>query len=184
MELASLLAGERFGDRPASACPIIGSILRTYNDVVDDERRFDLYRYAAESVGTRGDFDLQHRRAAIALSWARPGYETRRRRWVGLRNCPTVPDPDSGPDGIAEYVVGSLHRRQSDSAHGAMMWLLDKLIDLPPGPCMDELTAPDPHSAETWLELPAPPPPERTDEWVEIPVTPPPEAPVPALRRA
>ena len=27
MELASMLAGERFGDRPVSVCPVIGAFL-------------------------------------------------------------------------------------------------------------------------------------------------------------
>jgi hypothetical protein len=167
MELASMLAGERFGDRPSSVCPVIGAILRSYNDVIDDERRVDLYRYAAESVGTRGDFSLQHRRAEIALRWAGPGYATRRRRRGGLYIPPGPPDPDSGPDGIAEYVIGSLRRRHSDSAHSAMLWLLDELIGVA-----------DRSVEEEWLELPAPRPAllvERAaappDEWLELPLT-------------
>ena len=43
MELASLLAGEPFSDHPASVCPVIGSLMRAYNDAVDDDRRQDLY---------------------------------------------------------------------------------------------------------------------------------------------
>jgi len=54
MELASLLAGERFSDYPASVCPLIGAFLRTYNDSVDDDRRADLYACAATVVGTGG----------------------------------------------------------------------------------------------------------------------------------
>jgi hypothetical protein len=53
MELASMLAGERFSDRPRSVCPVIGMVLRAYNDALDDDRRQDLYRYAASVVGTR-----------------------------------------------------------------------------------------------------------------------------------
>jgi hypothetical protein len=67
MELASMLAGERFSDRPASVCPVIGAILRAYNDGLDDQRRNDVYRYAAEAVGTRGDFSLARRRAEASL---------------------------------------------------------------------------------------------------------------------
>lgn len=156
MELASMLAGERFSDRPASVCPVIGSILRAYNDVVDDSRRHDLYRYAAEAVGTRGDFTLQHRRAAMAISWARPGHESRARRWVGLRNPPAEPDPDAGPDGVAEYVVSSLPARHSDEEHAGMIWLLDELIALPTATTMDELEAPVHNAAELWVELEAP----------------------------
>jgi hypothetical protein len=128
MELASMLAGERFSDRPASVCPVIGSILRAYNDNIDDRRRVDLYRYAAEAVGTRGDFELQHRRAEIAIAWARAGYEARYRRRCRLVRRQVEPDSDWGPDGIAEYVVASLGRRGRDAAHAAMLWLLDRLI--------------------------------------------------------
>src|ERR687885_2466316 len=54
MELASMLAGEPFSDRPQAVCPVIGAYLRSYNDVVDDDRRQDLYRYAAEAIGPAG----------------------------------------------------------------------------------------------------------------------------------
>ena len=53
MELASMLAGESFDDHPSSVCPVIGMVLRAYNDGVDDERRQDLYRWAAEVVEYR-----------------------------------------------------------------------------------------------------------------------------------
>src|SRR4051812_3696389 len=42
MELASMLAGESFNDRPACVDPVIGGLLRAYNDNVDGERRQDL----------------------------------------------------------------------------------------------------------------------------------------------
>ncbi len=47
MELASMLAGERFSDHPAWACPVIGSFLRAYNDPIDDLHRQDLYATAS-----------------------------------------------------------------------------------------------------------------------------------------
>ena len=37
MELASMLAGEPFSDRPQAVCPVIGAYLRSYNDVVDSD---------------------------------------------------------------------------------------------------------------------------------------------------
>ena len=70
MELASLLAGERFSDHPESVCPVIAAFLRSYNDGVDDERRQDLYRFAAASVGTRSTGRAERRRARLALRWA------------------------------------------------------------------------------------------------------------------
>src|ERR1700749_2180136 len=63
MELASMLAGEGFSDRPASVCPVIAAFLRAYNDAVDDNRRQDLYRFASASVGTRATPDVTRARA-------------------------------------------------------------------------------------------------------------------------
>jgi hypothetical protein len=69
MELASMLAGERFTDRPRSVSPVIASFLRAYNDLVDDERRQDLYRYAAECVGTRASSTIETLRAEACRAW-------------------------------------------------------------------------------------------------------------------
>jgi hypothetical protein len=139
MELASMLSGERFSDRPASACPIIGAILRAHNDTIDDTRRGDLYRYAAEVVGTRGEFALQLRRAQAALAWARSRYLERRRSIRGrIRPLPAEPAPDWGPDQIARYVIRSL----GSDGHDAVLQLLDRLIEMaPPAPAP---TAPAP----------------------------------------
>lgn len=65
MELASMLAGESFSDHPRSVCPVVGMVLRAYNDGIDDERRQDLYSYAARVVGSR---DRRERRARIELA--------------------------------------------------------------------------------------------------------------------
>src|SRR6201987_3680512 len=113
MELASMLAGERFGDRPASVCPVIGAILRAYNDNVDDRRRQDLYRFAADAVDTRRNYHAQRRRADAALDWAIDRY---RRRGGKL---PAPPDPEGVRDEIAYYVVGALVGRGgwSDQEH-------------------------------------------------------------------
>jgi hypothetical protein len=131
MELASMIAGERFTDRPSSVCPIIGSILRIYNDNLDDGRRADLYRYAAEAVGTRGDFQLQLKRAALAIGWARDRYMQRGRIWS---RPPRAPAPDWGPDQIAVFVLGSLGRRSRnggwpDAVHSQLLLLLDTLVE-------------------------------------------------------
>ena len=63
MELVSMLAGERFSDRPATACPVIGAFLRSYNDAVDDGLRQDLYAVAADVVGTRASAEVEQARA-------------------------------------------------------------------------------------------------------------------------
>jgi hypothetical protein len=63
MELSSMLAGEPFSDRPACVCPVIAGLLRSYNDLVDDERRQRLYGCAALVVGSRADEEVERRRA-------------------------------------------------------------------------------------------------------------------------
>jgi hypothetical protein len=137
MELASMLASERFSDRPASVCPVIGAILRTYNDNTDDELRQDLYRYASDVVGTRGGFELQRRRAEMALAWAAARYEG---RWRRPRR---EPDPDWSPDLVAEHVIASLSRRITADAHTAMLGLIDRLIAL--GELVEHLPEPVEH---------------------------------------
>src|SRR3954464_13865255 len=77
MELASMLAGESFTDRPQTVCPVVAGFLRGYNDLVDDARRQELYRYAAEVVGTAGDRRTRRRRRRLLRRWARRAAERR-----------------------------------------------------------------------------------------------------------
>jgi hypothetical protein len=67
MELASMLAGEAFGDHPRTACEVIGAFLRSYNDAVDDDRRQDLYPAAAAVVGTYAP-ELEGERGRLCAS--------------------------------------------------------------------------------------------------------------------
>jgi hypothetical protein len=126
MELASMLVGERFGDRPASVCPVIGAILRAYNDNVDEDRRQDLYRFAADAVDTRRDYRVQRWRADAALDWAMARYSARGPIFLA------PPDPEGPRDEIGYYVVGALGRRErwADEEHAAMAALLDELIEI------------------------------------------------------
>ena len=48
-----MLAGEPFTDHPNSASPTIASLLRAYNDSIDDRRRQDLHARAAKLIGSR-----------------------------------------------------------------------------------------------------------------------------------
>jgi hypothetical protein len=63
-ELASMLAGEPFNDRPKSVCPVIGSLLRAYSDLIDDAGRQDLYGCAAAVVGTSSSPKAREARAS------------------------------------------------------------------------------------------------------------------------
>jgi hypothetical protein len=133
LELASMLAGDRFGDRPVSVCPVIGAILRAYNDNVDDRRRQDLYRFAADVVGTRRDYRVQRDRADAAIDWALVRYRER----GGTLLAP--PDPEGLRDEIGYYVVGALHGRGrwSDDEHAAMVALLENLIEIDREPALE-----------------------------------------------
>src|SRR3954447_23607951 len=59
MELASMIAGEPFSDRPRSVCRVIGALLRGYNDLTPDSRRQDLYRCASDVIGSRASTDVE-----------------------------------------------------------------------------------------------------------------------------
>jgi hypothetical protein len=128
MELASMLAGEPFSDRPASVCPVIGGFLRAYNDRIDDERRQDLYRYAAEVVGSRAPADVERARERRCLEWADTMRRQRPRplRWMG-RGTPTAVDRRLGLDAAGTYAARSI-RRHSDRTHVAALALVDELI--------------------------------------------------------
>ena len=134
-----MLAGERFGDRPSCVCPVIGAILRVYNDNVDDRRRQDLYRFAADAVDTRRDYRTQRRRANVALDWAVDRYR------CGGPKLPAPPDPEGPRDEIAYYVVGALagrgrgRGRWSDEEHGALVELLEELIEIDREPVLEPL---------------------------------------------
>lgn len=128
MELASLLAGESFSDRPASVCPVIAGFMRAYNDRVDDERRQDLYRYAAEVVGTRSGPDVEHTRERRCLEWAEGMRRQRPRplRWIA-RGAPGSVDRRLGLDAAGTYAARSI-RRHGDRTHVAALALMDELI--------------------------------------------------------
>jgi hypothetical protein len=70
VELASMLAGERFSDHPRSVCPAIAGFLRTYNDLLPEGEQDELYAYAAVIVGTAAPKKVQRARAAHILRWA------------------------------------------------------------------------------------------------------------------
>jgi hypothetical protein len=71
MELASMLADERFSDRAATVSPVVGAFLRTYNDGLDDERRQDLYPIASLIVGSAARRSVEDERGTRCLAFAR-----------------------------------------------------------------------------------------------------------------
>jgi hypothetical protein len=128
MELASMLAGEPFSDRPATVCPVIAGFMRAYNDRVDDDRRQDLYRYAAEVVGSRAAPEIEHARERRCLEWADVMRRQRPRplRWMG-RGGPGSVDRRLGLDAAGTYAARSI-RRHGDRTHAAALALVDEMI--------------------------------------------------------
>jgi len=133
MELASMLAGEPFSDRPAAACPVIGGFLRAYNDRIDEERRQDLYRYAALVVGSRASAEVERAREERCLAWAEERKRERARplRWV-TRASPAVVDRRLGLDAAGTYAARSI-RRHTDRSHAAALALIDELLAMDSG---------------------------------------------------
>jgi len=128
MELASMLAGEPFSDHPASVCPVIGSCLRAYNDWIDDDRRQDLYRYAAQVVGTRGSQDVQRARAERVSAWIGDSGRRRWSRFVLVRGMFALmlwPQPDD----LGSRMVQAVARRRRGS-HREVLELIDDLLSI------------------------------------------------------
>jgi hypothetical protein len=125
MELASMLAGEPFGDHPQSVCPVIGAVLRAYNDWVDDERRQDLYAYASRVVGSRGSTSLERARAQQVNSWILDHPPSRLRRLLRMRRPAIVAGPPYEPLGME--AVRALATRD-DRGHQELLACVDRLL--------------------------------------------------------
>lgn|SRR5215212_4679979 len=80
VELASIIGGEPFSDRPGCVCRVLGSFLRGWNDRAGYADRQRLRPYASRVVGTGGYPRVSRIRRDICL------------RWVGM-------DLDRGPLG-------------------------------------------------------------------------------------
>jgi hypothetical protein len=134
MELASMIAGEPFSDRPRSVCPVIAAFLRAYNDTSDDERRQDLYRLAALAVGTRAGKDVELRRVKRCLGW---GLAMRRaRRWPRRLLAPlVVAEGPTAAEAAGAYAARAIVR-PSDATHRQAIAFVEELCAMssPPAP--------------------------------------------------
>ena len=70
VELASVLAAEKFSDRPRCVCPVVGAFLRGWNDRAPHAERQRLAPYAALIVGSRQSSQVTRERRDICLAWA------------------------------------------------------------------------------------------------------------------
>lgn len=70
MEAVSYIAGERWSDHPACACPVISTFIRTWNDSLDQEDRNRLLLpLIPRLVGSRSTKQIEHRRTLMAADW-------------------------------------------------------------------------------------------------------------------
>jgi hypothetical protein len=129
MELASMLAGERFSDHPRSVSRTVAAFLRGYNDLLDDTRRQDLYLYAAWCVGTAEGEALERARIERLLTWADElwSLEAGRSWWARLRRA-RVRRRSTDPESAASYALRALHR--AGCPHAEVLALVDQLIEL------------------------------------------------------
>ena len=70
VELASMIGGEKFTDRPDCVCAVIGSFLRSWNDRAGYADRQRLHQYASRVVGTGGYRRISKIRRDLCLSYA------------------------------------------------------------------------------------------------------------------
>jgi hypothetical protein len=130
MELASMLAGERFTDHPRSVCPVIGSLLRSYNDAIDDERRQDLYPVAAAVVDTASSSEVRRERAQHLTEWIARRHEGRKPRSllpVPLRRVSRHKLLSTRSLGSAAVATISRH---TDDSHTELLALVRQLIEI------------------------------------------------------
>ena len=130
MELASMLSGEAFSDHPVSVCPVIGAFLRAYNDWIDDDRRQDLYEYAARVVGSREGDEIQRARADRMAAWSGQIH----RRWWSFSLTPAWLRSLGGAwrpphEVLGAHAVRSIVRL-TDRSHAAALALIDELLEI------------------------------------------------------
>jgi hypothetical protein len=133
MELASMLAGESFTDHPRSVSRPIASFLRGYNDLVDDRRRADLYRYAAQTVGTAGSPAVEDARVARLLQWADELWLRRSSHSLleRLRQRRATKERCADPEPAGTYAVHAIGKVGEES-HATALALVDELIAMGP----------------------------------------------------
>ena len=125
MELASMLAGEKFTDKPRSVCPVIASFLRAYNDTIDDHRRQDLYGFAAKVVGSRASEETHRARAERLAAWTSAYVRPQQSRF--FRFCHRGEKLPRRLEHIGPYVVAEIPKH-TDETHARVLALVDELL--------------------------------------------------------
>jgi len=69
LEIVSMLAGEKFSDRPQCACPIISAFARGTNDWMNDEERQLLWPFTTRLVDSKADDIVEQARTYRIADW-------------------------------------------------------------------------------------------------------------------
>jgi hypothetical protein len=128
MELASMLAGEPFSDHPRSVCPVIGSLLRAYNDSVDSRRRQDLYACAAKVVGSAAGDDVQRARVQHLREWAQLQRPRRWTLWLGSGLRALLAQRAESVELSGSRALAAVPR--TAKTHAAVLALVDELLEI------------------------------------------------------
>lgn len=131
MELASMLAGERFSDHPRSVSRPLASFLRGYNDLLDEKRRQDLYAYAARTVGTAGPSAVEDARVVRLIAWGDELWDRRASRSLlaRLRRSRTRGERRRDAEPAGSYAVRAIGKI-TDQRHAEALALVDELIGI------------------------------------------------------
>lgn len=127
-----MIAGERFSDHPETVCPMLAALLRAYNDSLDDQDPQDLYRLAAQVVGTRATPEIERQRIERCVAWTRERNDSRnpltrtfrRPRRTARRQLRLA-------DATARRAVKAI-RPQTPAAHATVTALVDELCAIGP----------------------------------------------------
>jgi hypothetical protein len=124
VELASMLAGDRFSDSPRTACAAVAAFVRGYNDAIDDARRQDLFAIAALLVGSSSTQEATHARMWRLISYARD-LRPRRLGFLGPRL--------SYEDDLVKCESAGRHvakvARRHPQVHAEALALLEELLE-------------------------------------------------------
>src|SRR3954452_13619490 len=135
MELASMVAHERFSDRSPSISPTIGAFLRTYNDGLSDERRQDLYAVAALVVGSASGRAAERDRIYTCLDFAL----THGTGMLSPRASLAMATPEPAGSWAAMTALEA-------GAHQEALALIDRLVALRPRPRRQRVVSRDPQA--------------------------------------
>ena len=123
LEAASYVAGEPWSDTPQCACPVIGVLLRSWNDGLPDDATRDrlLKALIPQIVGTRSTAAVEERRSYLALDWL---VRVHAPAWLDLRpeltaHAKALRELESIADSAGAIAAGKVAHAAGDAARAA-----------------------------------------------------------------